>query len=238
MQSVYESANYKVNLTENIVDQNKYQFVNVDQLSKYPTQFNDIYITTKSLYYYDTNSSSSLFEPGLSLVLKNDTIHINKPKDESVSQRRPKPVVVTVSGLFKYRPNSVNTLIVDQIIYEDDPQPLPKIPFNESNYQPVTTSQLDQTPILFNNKRIVVESQYTTGFEQSTLDPRIWIKYTNETIEVNRPVSESKNFSSQTHRVTIYGQFEHDPVRNRYGYGHLGAGRSQLSVDKIIYHPQ
>lgn len=119
--------------------------------------------------------------------------------------------------------------------YEKFIDKYPKITFNPKNYQPVSLSELDKVPSLYNDHNIEVHGNYTWGFEQSILQPNIWLNFNADTIIINEPPINNNDTSSHNYLVTIYGHFEYDPDKNKYGYGHLGSAKSQIMVDKIIY---
>lgn len=107
--------------------------------------------------------------------------------------------------------------------------------FNPNNYQPVSQSEIDKVPSIFNNRKIEVHGRYTWGSEQSLFEPDIWISFNNDIIQINEPKITNNDGRPFTYWVTIYGRFNHDSTKNKYGYGHLGMGKSEIIADKIIY---
>lgn len=100
------------------------------------------------------------------------------------------------------------------------------------SYQPVSFSALNQTPGIYNNRTVLAGGVATFGPETSLLNESIWLKYNPNVIRINPPQSNGRHIGMNNYHVKVYGTFRH---KNGQVYGHLGIGKSQLDVDKIIF---
>jgi len=122
--------------------------------------------------------------------------------------------------------------------------PLPPQSLNEMNehyttlsnfegYTPVPLSAIEKTPSIYHNRRVIVDGVYSSGFEVSSFNGDIWVEFNPNVVMIKRPkVSRNNHSGYEKYIVKIYGIFDHV---NGQGYGHLGAYKSRIIVNKIIF---
>ena len=103
---------------------------------------------------------------------------------------------------------------------------------SDSSYQEITLEEIEASPEKYDEKKVLYYGLWTTAFEVSNLDGKIWLEADNKIIE---PIIKSipvKN-GQRIWTIAVFGTLQ---TKQKH-YGHLGLMPYQIIADKIEIMP-